>query len=126
VHRGEHGTCRYELAWRGEGEDGTPFLPGLTDPAELAAEGLGDGSYDPDRSPPGALRSVPAKIGSAPGRPPVGGRSATGRPAVPGASAQLTSQMTAFRPVITPERRDHLPVNGTRVVVIDPPAGGEG
>jgi DNA primase len=118
VHRGEHGSYSYALSWRGEGTDGTPFLPGLTDPATLA--------HNPGRSASGTLRSAPAKIGSPPGRPPAGGQSAPGQDSDDQVSGQLTGRLHPFGPVITPARMDTAPVNGSRVMVIDPPvAGGE-
>ncbi len=111
VHPGGHGSYRYELSWRGEGTDGTPFLPGLADPAALAA-----GSCDPDRSGQPAVRSPP-------GQGPVSPRSGTGPGSKDQGSGQLTSHLQPFLPVITPARRDTGPVNGSPVMVIDPPDG---
>ncbi len=120
LHRGEHGSYCYALSWQGEGEDGTPFLPGLADPAALAEPRR----HNQDRSASGMLRPGPAKIGSAPGRPPVGGQSAPGQGSGDQETAQLTGRLQPFRPVLTAARMDTSPVNGTRVVVIDPPADG--
>jgi DNA primase catalytic core len=64
VHRFESGGFGYELTWRGEGEQGAPFMVGLTQPDQLtAAHG-----YPADRS-----RSQAARSGS--GRGPVGAQS---------------------------------------------------
>jgi hypothetical protein len=71
---GTHGAFTYELTWRGEGEHGEPFLPGLIDPATLRPVGPAQG-YDGDRSGLNGGRSGA-------GRPPVGARSATGRDSV--------------------------------------------
>jgi len=66
VHRGGRGqSFVYELLWRGEGKDGSRFLPGLLDVTTLA-------EYDGERSGHSAERS-------APGRPSVGGWSGAGR-----------------------------------------------
>ncbi len=65
----------YELVYRGEGEDGRPFLPGLIDVATLR-ERLG---YDGERSESGKGRSAPEAERSGSGRPPVGPRSGGGR-----------------------------------------------
>jgi hypothetical protein len=73
VHRLETGAFTYELTWRGEGQHGEPFLPGLTDPTTLkppTAQG-----YDGNRSGLNGDRSGA-------GRPPVGARSAGGRDSV--------------------------------------------
>jgi hypothetical protein len=58
-------TFLYELVYDGQGKDGTPFLAGLADPAQLHA-------YD-------ASRSGVNEGKSAPGRPQVGGVSGGGR-----------------------------------------------
>jgi len=72
VHRAEHGPgFVYELAWHGQGADGSRFVIGLVDPATLTAGPPSDG-YDPGRSGPETPRS-----GS--GRPLVGVRSGPGR-----------------------------------------------
>ena len=66
LHRGGRGqSFVYELLWRGEGKDGSRFLPGLLDVTGLA-------EYDGERSGFSAERS-------APGRPSVGGWSGAGR-----------------------------------------------
>ncbi len=66
LHRGGRGqSFVYELLWRGEGKDGSRFLPGLLDVTTLA-------EYDGERSGLSAERS-------APGRPSVGGWSGAGR-----------------------------------------------
>ena len=66
LHRGGRGqSFVYELLWRGEGKDGSRFLPGLLDVTTLA-------EYDGERSGLSAERS-------APGRPSVGGWSGVGR-----------------------------------------------
>jgi hypothetical protein len=75
VHTSGHGVgWAYELLYRGEGEDGRPFLPGLIDVAALRARG-----YDAERSGSGAGRSASKAGRSAPGRPLVGPRSGGGR-----------------------------------------------
>jgi DNA primase len=113
VHPGGHGSYLYQLAWRGEGADGTAFLAGLTDPATLAA-----GPRDPDRSGQPVIRS-------APGQGPVSPRSAPGPGSREHAPSQLTGHLQSFEPVIAPARRDTGPVNGTPVAAAGPPAGGE-
>ncbi|MBK8597166.1 MAG: toprim domain-containing protein [Holophagales bacterium] len=66
LHRGGRGqSFVYELLYRGEGKDGSRFLPGLLDITGLA-------EYDGERSGLSAERS-------APGRPLVGGWSGAGR-----------------------------------------------
>ena len=66
LHRGGRGqSFVYELLWRGEGKDGSRFLPGLLDVTDLA-------EYDGQRSGFSTERS-------APGRPSVGGWSGAGR-----------------------------------------------
>jgi DNA primase catalytic core len=76
VHTTGHGVgWAYELVYRGEGEDGRPFLPGLIDVEKLWKK-LG---YDGERSGSGAGRSASEADRSAPGRPPVGPRSGSGR-----------------------------------------------
>jgi len=70
VHRGGNGRPHvYALVYRGEGADGTAFLPGLIDPKIL--------QYDPNRSASEGGRS-------APGRPRIGPRSGGGRAAESG------------------------------------------
>ncbi|MGH9185554.1 MAG: hypothetical protein ACRD0U_07050 [Acidimicrobiales bacterium] len=65
AHRAEHGPgFVYELAWHGQGTDGSRFVIGLTDPATLA--------YDTNRSGSGNGRSAPVGARSGGGRPPVG------------------------------------------------------
>jgi hypothetical protein len=118
LHRGEHGGYCYALAWRGEGQDGAPFLPGLADPADLADPAA---ASHHDQGRPG-----PAKIGSAPGRPPAGGQSAPGRDASRPAAAQLSGPIAALPPVITPGGMVPGPVNGTAVVVAGPPSDSGG
>ncbi len=67
LHRGGRGqSFVYELLWRGEGKDGSRFLPGLLDVTDLA-------EYDGQQSGFSTERS-------APGRPSVGGWSGGGRP----------------------------------------------
>jgi DNA primase len=118
AHRGERGGFAYELSWRGEGGDGTAFLPGLIDPATLTtaspasdqgpgstadpATGPGSGSvpgrtYDGSRSGPGASRSES-------GRPPVGGRSGPGRTTSEGSSVQANGRIRADDPGPVPQR----------------------
>jgi hypothetical protein len=76
VHTTGHGVgWAYELVYRGEGEDGRPFLPGLIEVERLRKK-LG---YDGERSGSGAGRSASEADRSAPGRPPVGPRSGGGR-----------------------------------------------
>jgi len=75
---GEHaGRFVYELAWAGEGQDGSPFLMGLINP-----DALGRG-YDADRS--GQTDDQPDT-----GRPVVAGRSGVGPPS--------TSDPTTWNP----------------------------
>jgi hypothetical protein len=86
------------LAWRGEGSDGTTFLPGLTDPATLgpgAETGPGNG-YDPGRSGHEGARS-----GS--GRPLVGEWSAPGRTSHGGSFPQVTGPLGAVQPSDHPD-----------------------
>jgi hypothetical protein len=66
----------YELLYDGEGQDGTPFLPGLLDVSKLAA-----GSYTYDEKKSGLLGnwSGDSSNKSALGRPQVGGVSGPGR-----------------------------------------------
>jgi len=76
VHTTGHGVgWAYELVYRGEGEDGQPFLPGLID-VEKLRERLG---YDGERSGSDGGRSAPEAKRSGSGRPPVGPRSGGGR-----------------------------------------------
>ncbi|CAG0969943.1 DNA primase [Burkholderiales bacterium] len=66
LHRGGRGqSFVYELLYRGEGKDGSRFLPGLLEVTDLV-------EYDGERSGLSAERS-------APGRPSVGGWSGAGR-----------------------------------------------
>jgi DNA primase catalytic core len=65
VHRKGQGF-EYELLYDGEGQDGTPFVPGLIEVAALQC------GYDAERS-----GQNPARSGS--GRPPVGAQSGGGR-----------------------------------------------
>jgi DNA primase catalytic core len=63
VHRGGRGqSFAYELLYRGEGEEGSPFVMGLLDVAKL--------DYDANRSGPHGARSG---VGPAPVRPRSGG-----------------------------------------------------
>jgi DNA primase catalytic core len=71
----------YELVYRGEGEDGRPFLPGLIDVGTLR-ERLG---YVRERSGSGGGRSAPEGERSGSGRPPAGPRSGGGRKGKEGA-----------------------------------------
>ncbi|MBW3613901.1 MAG: toprim domain-containing protein [Actinobacteria bacterium] len=72
AYRAEHGPgFVYELAWAGEGADGSRFVIGLTDPTKLSRSGSN-----------GAR--------SAPGRGPVGGWSAAGRDDVAGTNGQAS------------------------------------
>ena len=120
VHRGEHGSYLYQLAWRGEGTDGTAFLAGLTDPVTLTRAG------DADRSGPAAIRSGQQAFWSAPGPGPVSPRSGPGHSSADRGAAQLTGYLQPFGPVITSAGGVPGPVNGTQVMVIDPPPpGGE-
>ena len=64
-------TFLYELAYDGQGKDGTPFLSGLIEPSQLQAGGT-EQRYDEHRSGVNDHRS-------APGRPQVGGGSGGGR-----------------------------------------------
>jgi hypothetical protein len=84
VHRGGRGgRFVYELAYAGEGQDGTPFVPGLLD-----AERLGD--YDPNRS--GSEGDM-----SGGGRPLVGARSGGGRDGMKGAKVAKLEHFSAER-----------------------------
>jgi hypothetical protein len=129
AHRGERGGFAYELSWRGEGGDGTSFLPGLIDPATLTTTtnpatgptpGPGSGpapgrTYDGSRSGPGASRP-----GS--GRPPVGGRSGPGRTVPEGSSVQADGRIRADDPGPVPESTTRA--GRERHVVVTPAAGG--
>jgi len=86
-HRLDAGGFAYELAWHPDtpGDTGGRVLPGLLDPATLAPDthdqptSVGD---DVEAAATTAIRSGQQDPGSAPGRGPVGGRSALGRPAL--------------------------------------------
>ena len=85
VHKGGRGqSFVYELAWDGQGRDGSPFLTGLIDPATLAP----DTAYDPDRSGHNSARSGV-------GRPPVGGWSGGGRIPAAGTNGQASGHIAA-------------------------------
>jgi DNA primase len=107
AHRAEHGPgFVYELAWAGEGADGSRFVIGLTDPATL--------DYDPHRS--GSSRGR-----SAPGRGPVGPWSGGGRDA----SADLKAQANGHNHV-TSDARDAeraAPGDTDDTVVVEARAG---
>jgi DNA primase catalytic core len=75
-HRLESGGWSYELAWHGDGD--SRVLPGLLDPTHL--EGDDESAVTTaERSGSEPARSGPDGARSAPGRPPVGGRSVPGR-----------------------------------------------
>jgi DNA primase len=94
AHRAEHGPgFVYELAWHGQGADGSRFVIGLTDPATLTT---GD-DYDGNRSGSNGLRS-------APGRGPVGGRSAPGRGEPAGVNGQANGHNHAIEEATGTER----------------------
>jgi hypothetical protein len=66
VHRGGRGqSFEYELLYRGEGEEGAPFLMGLIDAARLDYDGNRSGQYEPGSGsgPP----SVRGRSGGGPG-----------------------------------------------------------
>ncbi len=74
VHHGGRGqSFVYELLYHGEGQDGSPFLPGLLDPDALAHP------YDGNRSGVLAEWSGSEAEQSGPSRPQVGGKSGPGR-----------------------------------------------
>jgi hypothetical protein len=86
VHRGGRGqSFVYELLYDGEGQDGTPFLPGLLDVSKLAA-----GSYTYDEKKSGLLGNWSGDLSnkSALGRPQVGGVSGPGRVSKNGATRE--------------------------------------
>jgi len=71
AHRGTGLTLVYELAWSGEGQDGSRFVCGLTPPTTT-----------PGRAEPAAMTADRSGSGgdrSGSGRPPVGPRSGAGR-----------------------------------------------
>ena len=92
-HQGGRGQqCVYELAYDGEGQDGTPFLPGLVDPDTLSVPG-----YD-------ANLSAPTPNLSEPKRPPNGGVSVGYRSALSRSSLdknQSTDQEEAAKEKIS-------------------------
>jgi len=75
VHRGGRGQqLVYELRYGGEGKDGSPFLPGLTDPASLERA-----HYDGNRSGVNDHRLGVVEEKSGTGRGQVGPKSGPGR-----------------------------------------------
>jgi hypothetical protein len=90
LHRLESGGYCYELAWRGEGHEGQPFLVGLSDPGTLAT------GYEADRSGMTGDRSGP-------GRPPVGGRSGAGHDGANGSQASVSGRHPTLVAVPPPE-----------------------
>jgi hypothetical protein len=83
-------TFLYELAYDGQGKDGTPFLTGLVEPSNLERKAE-EQRYDEHRSGPNDHRS-------APGRPPVGGVSGGGRGAENGASPSESESLDDSEP----------------------------
>ncbi len=106
VHRAERAGYSYELAWDGAGRDGSAFLVGLLDPADLDAAT----AYDPDRSGRNGDRSGP-------GRPPVGGWSGGGRTASEPMNGQVNGTITA--PANGSGRERTSPENDHEVVVVE-------
>lgn len=103
AHRAEHGPgFVYELAWAGEGADGSRFVIGLTDPSTLHRSGSNDAR-------------------SAPGRGPVGGWSAPGRDEVAGTNGQANGHNHAPEADDTPERA--APSDDEHRVVVEARAG---
>ena len=89
VHRAPRGQgVAYELVYEGQGEDGTPFLTGLIDAAQLARPG-----YDVKRSASQAQRAGP-------GRPVVGGVSGGGRSAIAAPSSLSDTTLRVHEPVL--------------------------
>jgi len=82
AHRGDGGAHLYELAWDGQGVDGSRFVIGLCDPATLHQGGERSGS----------------------GRPPVGGRSGGGRD---GAEGSLSLVNDGQQSLSVQEAEDH-------------------
>jgi len=80
AHRGTGLTLVYELAWSGEGQDGSRFVCGLTPPTATAMTA--------DRSGPDGNRSGA-------GRPPVGPRSGAGRDGAEGPQPAPAQDNTA-------------------------------
>jgi DNA primase len=86
ARRMESGGFCYELAWQpGTGGSAGRVLPGLIDPAALAADAA-DAATIPGRSGPAGSRSGP-------GRPLVGGWSAPGRPGRNGTNQQASGHL---------------------------------
>lgn len=107
AHRAEHGPgFVHELAWAGEGADGSRFVIGLTDPNTLA--------YDTGRSGSNGDRS-------APGRGPVGGWSAGGRDDGAGTNGQANGHNHAPEADDAPERA--APDDEDDTVVVEARAG---
>ena len=115
VHRLDSGGFVYELAWRGEGAHGQPFLVGLTHPDQPTPAAAVDGSYD-------AGRSGQSEPWSVAGRPPVARRSGpavrrlTGVSQAPGnadpdAAVDITDPGRANGPVVV---ADVVAVGGGR------------
>jgi DNA primase len=84
-HRLETGGFAYELAWHTDDKGGR-VLPGLLDPATLdpgaPEQPVQNPTGDVESAVTTAIRSGSEEPRSAPGRGPVGGRSAPGRPAL--------------------------------------------
>lgn len=99
----------YELAWGGEGRDGSPFVMGLIDTADLVAaeQGANEWRYDGDRA---GLEDYPA--GS--GRHPVGGWSEVGREAEHGPQVRPGGTSSPVAPIIPGKPR--LGRNGAAIV----------
>jgi hypothetical protein len=109
----------YELAWEGQGADGTPFVMGLIDIEELKANAAPiEARYDAGRAGPNAERSGLAEDRAGAGRPEVGGMSAGCREAE---KANCSHANSALR-----DPGDEIPENArsrpdkTPVVVVPP------
>jgi hypothetical protein len=110
VHRLETGGFVYELAWRGEGAHGQPFLVGLTHPDQPTPAA----SYDPGRSG----QSEPWSVA---GRGSVGRRSGPADGRFTQASARSHARLVLDRPASAEPADDANPV-----VVADAVAAGGG
>jgi hypothetical protein len=87
VHRAPRGPgVVYECCYQGEGQDGTPFLPGLCEVATLTEPA--DAPAQDDGLPYDGERSDLSEAWSGLGRPPVGPGSGEGRPESSSANTQ--------------------------------------
>jgi DNA primase len=113
VYRLESGGFGYELTWRGEGEQGAPFMVGLTDPTTIGAST----GYDPDRSGLDEGRS-----GS--GRPPVGPQSGAGHPDTNSTQASGSGRHPALVALTPADSTDPVTSNGHMNGVVVTAGGG--